>query len=67
MGKRKPEVVILHNNKGEELRLPGNLTLKDLAKLGVRKIKFEERGAPVPDGWWTAPSMEQCVKENLCG
>jgi hypothetical protein len=53
--KAKPQQVELldfKDNKGNTIILPDNLTLGHLVTLGIKKIKLEPVGAPVPDFWY---------------
>ncbi len=45
-------VIPFVNNKGQVMRIPGNLTIGDLLKKGMVKIKLVPNGTPIPDGWW---------------
>jgi hypothetical protein len=45
-------VIPFVNNKGHVMRIPGHLTIGDLVKKGMVKIKLMPNGTPIPDGWW---------------
>lgn len=50
----KPKRIKFTDNKGQVVILPDNLTLNDLAVLGIR-LKLEPKGSPLKDGWFCNP------------
>lgn len=36
------------NNEGKIISVPGNTTIPDLLKMGVKKVSFEDIGTPPP-------------------
>ncbi len=50
--KKKSKAIPFRNNKGAEMLIPGHLTLRDLAAMGMRQIRLEPKGGPLPDNWW---------------
>lgn len=51
-------LVTLYDNKGSLMQLSGSLTIGDLVKLGVDKIRLEpcSTRTPLPANWWTTRS-----------
>lgn len=46
------KTVTLTNNKGQLMKLPGSITLGQLVKMGLRRVRLDPIGSPIPDGFW---------------
>jgi hypothetical protein len=53
------KLITFVNNKGETVQLPDNLTIKDLARYGVRQFKIEPVGTPIADGWFVDETLSK--------
>lgn len=74
--KAKKPTVVLRDNRGQELRLPAEASIKDLIRLGIDKIKAFPLWSPLPDGWFsmsgsrvvrTARRVLEQAADAVCG
>ena len=50
---KKRKTIRFRNNKNESLFLAENLTIKDLVKMGMKKlVLIPKEQSRLPDGWW---------------
>lgn len=42
----KPKLYTFTNSNGDKVKLPGNLTIKDLVKMGIRNMSLRPKEAP---------------------
>jgi hypothetical protein len=56
MRRKKPEQLLFRDNKGRTCTIPADMKLKDAHKLGIKQIKLEPIGTPLPDGWFAHPA-----------
>lgn len=50
--KRTKRPIVFVNNKGNVMHLNGSLTLTDLVKMGIAKVRIMPVGTPLMDGEW---------------
>lgn len=53
-----PRSISFANNLGDVIHLDGNLTIEDLAKMGVDGIKLSRDGAALNDHWWRGENAD---------
>ena len=53
MNKHKQvKMLTFRDNKGKTVTFPGNLTIEDMVRLGMKEIGLHKPGDPVPDNWY---------------
>lgn len=55
------KTITFTDNKGNTVKLPSNMNIKDLVQLGI-EIKIEPVGTPLKDNWFEAQHKPQKSK-----